>query len=79
MAQQKSVQRSERQSDQQIERGPRGELLSVLLDKIDADRYPSSTMMDLVEEILQPEDVQAYADVLMAKIREDQFPSMALM
>lgn len=66
-------------SQQQSERGAREELLSVLLDKIDRDRFPSTTMMDLVEEMLRPEDVQAYADVLLAKIREDQFPSLDLM
>lgn len=70
---------AQQQSAEQGEQGPREQLLSVLLDKIDEDRYPSSTMMDLVEEILHPEDVQAYADVLMAKIREDRFPSLALM
>lgn len=64
---------------QHSDRGAREELLSILLDRIDGDRYPSTTMMDLVEEMLRPGDVQAYTDVLMAKIREEQFPSLAMM
>ena len=51
----------------------------ILLDKVAKDPYPSTTMMDLIEELLTPEDVPAYAAVLMDKIRKDQFPSLDLM
>lgn len=53
----------------------RHELLAVLLDAIENDRYPSGTMMDHVEQLLRPEEVPDYADVLLDKIRADQFPS----
>jgi len=56
----------------------RRELLGLLLEKVDADPYPSSTMMDIIEDLLGPDEVAAYARVLMAKIRADQFPSLDL-
>lgn len=59
--------------------GARDELLSFLLERIESDRYPSSSMMDLVEELLGPEDVEDYATVLMAKVRQDEFPSLAML
>ncbi|HWJ82584.1 MAG TPA: hypothetical protein VNS55_10130 [Nocardioides sp.] len=51
----------------------------VLLEKIEADPYPSSTMMDMVEGILGPEEIQAYADILIDKVRDTQFPSYDLL
>ena len=43
------------------------------------DPYPSVTQMDMIEEMLTPEDVQSYAEILMDKIRADKFPSVSLM
>ena len=59
--------------------GTRAQLLDVLLAKIAEDTYPSTTMLDFVEELLEPDDVPAYAAVLMQKIREDAYPSVPLM
>jgi len=56
----------------------RMELLNLLLDKVEADKYPSSTMLDIIEKLLTPETAPAYADVLMAKIRDENYPSLAL-
>lgn len=52
------------------------QLVNLLLEKIQSDPYPSVTMMDMLEEILQPDERPAYAAVLMDKIRGDQFPSL---
>lgn len=57
----------------------RARFLNLLLTKVAEDMYPSSTMMDLVEELLQPDDIPAYAAVLMDKIEGDAFPSISLM
>ncbi len=54
----------------------RGQLLAVLLEKVQNDRYPSSTMLDLIEELLTPEEQPAYVVFLQDKVREDQFPSI---
>ena len=58
---------------------PHRALVSMLLEKVQQDPYPSSTMMDFVEELLQPEEIPAYAAVLLDKIRNDTFPSLDLM
>ena len=56
----------------------RQELLTHLLDKIDQDTYPSGTMMDLAEQLLLPDDVPDYAEVLLGKLRGDAYPSLDL-
>lgn len=57
----------------------RHELLEALMAKIDADVYPSTTMLDMIESLLGPDDVPAYAESLLTRIRNDQFPSVSLM
>lgn len=56
----------------------RRQLLDLLLGKIEADTYPSVTMLDMVERLLTPEEVAEYASVLMAKISADNYPSIDL-
>jgi hypothetical protein len=56
----------------------RGELIDLLLEKIASDRNPSITMMNLVEELLAPDDVPAYAAVLMDKVKTERFPSLSM-
>ena len=53
-------------------------LLDVLLDKVAADRYPSATMMNQIEAILEPDELPAYVEALLERIREDTFPSIDL-
>ena len=57
----------------------RARLVDVLLKKIAEDPFPSITMMDLVEELLAPDEVAAYAAVLMQKLEEENFPSVSMM
>lgn len=54
----------------------RDHLLAVLLEKVSQDQYPSSTMMDLIEQMLPPEQLSDYARVLLEKIQDDRFPSL---
>jgi hypothetical protein len=56
----------------------RGELVDLLLEKIASDRNPSITMMNLGEELLAPDDVPAYAAVLMDKVKSERFPSLSM-
>jgi hypothetical protein len=56
----------------------RERLLGVLLEKVAADTYPSNTMLDLIEELIEPDDVEAYAVILCEKIAEDTYPSTSL-
>jgi hypothetical protein len=57
----------------------RGELVDLLLEKIASDRNPSVTMMNMVEELLAPDDVPAYAAVLWDKVKTDRFPSISML
>jgi hypothetical protein len=51
----------------------------MLIEKIREDRYPSSTMMDLVEQGLQFDEARDYLEVLMEKLEGDRFPSVPMM
>ena len=57
----------------------RQEMLALLLQKIQEDEYPSTTMMDLAEKLLGPEELAIYAAVLMEKIKADEYPSIPMM
>jgi hypothetical protein len=57
----------------------RSALLDLLLSKVKDDKYPSATTLDLLEELLTPDELPAYAGVLMEKIASDQYPSASLM
>jgi hypothetical protein len=56
----------------------REQVLDVLLEKVERDRYPSSTMLDDIEHLLTPWRREEYAEVLLDKIRSDRFPSRSL-
>jgi hypothetical protein len=56
----------------------RGALMTALLEKVTEDPYPSSTMLDLIEELLTDEEMPAYVLLLQEKIRADRFPSISL-
>lgn len=57
----------------------RGEIVGMLLDKIQADRYPSVTMLDIVEELATPAERERYARVLLDKVTSDRFPSIPML
>jgi hypothetical protein len=55
----------------------RGQVVNLLVEKIASDRNPSVTMMNLVEELLAPDDVPAYLGVLLDKVQTERYPSSA--
>jgi hypothetical protein len=57
----------------------RAELVFTLLQKVRDDTYPSTTMLDLIENLLTPEEEPTYVVVLQDKIRAERFPSMPLL
>src|SRR5215203_4533552 len=57
----------------------RGEVVDLLLEKIASDRNPSVTMMNMVEELLAPDDVPAYVGVLLDKVKTERYPSLAML
>jgi hypothetical protein len=64
------------QADEQYD--VRRELLGTLLDKVHGDRYPSVAMMDLIEELVGPDERSIYAQVLIEKIRRERRPSLPM-
>jgi len=56
----------------------REQVLDLLLEKVESDRYPSSTMLDDIERILTPWRREDYADVLLEKVRRDRYPSRSM-
>lgn len=68
----------EPQEWQQLQQEMRRVFVGQLIERVSQDNYPSSTMLDVIEESMGPEDVGDYAEVLMEKIRQDTYPSFAL-
>jgi hypothetical protein len=56
----------------------RSEVVNLLVEKIASDLYPSVTMMNLVEEMLTPDDIPAYVGVLIAKMETETYPSISM-
>lgn len=56
----------------------RGEVVNLLVEKIASDRNPSVTMMNLVEELLAPDDVPAYLGILLDKVQTEKYPSLSM-
>ncbi len=57
----------------------RGELVATLLQKVKDDPYPSTTMLDLIEELLTPEEEPAYVVFLQDRLRSERFPSIPML
>jgi hypothetical protein len=50
-------------------------ILDVLFDKVRQDQFPSTTVLDLIEQRLRPEDVEEYTQILLEKVTSDTYPS----
>jgi hypothetical protein len=50
-----------------------------LIDKIRRDRYPSPSMMNMVEAGMSEKQFRQYVGVLLDKVADDQFPSMDML
>lgn len=62
----------------QLQQENRNELVGHLIERVSNDTYPSTTMLDLIEQSMGPDDVGDYVEALMEKIRQDEYPSYAL-
>ena len=56
----------------------RAEMFQTLMEKVESDQYPSTTMLDWIEELLTPEELPIYAESLLRRIREDTYPSIPM-
>ena len=57
----------------------RAEVVALLMDKVVKDRYPSVTMLDMIEQLMSPEERGGYAQMLMEKINSSRYPSIPMM
>jgi hypothetical protein len=56
----------------------RAVLAGVLLKRVREDRYPSATDMDMIEQIIPPQLLPRYVEVLLDKVAQDQRPSISM-
>jgi hypothetical protein len=56
----------------------RAVVAGVLLKRVREDRYPSSTQMDWIEQIIPPQLLPRYVEALMDKIAQDDRPSIPM-
>ncbi|SEF18366.1 hypothetical protein [Jiangella alba] len=54
-------------------------VLDALMRKVEADRYPSPTMLDHIEALLTDDDVAEYAALLAERVEEDLYPSIPML
>jgi hypothetical protein len=51
-------------------------LSRILLERVHADKYPSATHMQLLEQTLTPALARDYLNVLLEKLLQDKYPSI---
>ena len=51
----------------------------MLLKKVREDRYPSSTEMAMIEQIIPPQLLPRYVEVLLEKVAQDNRPSISML
>lgn len=57
----------------------RAELLKTLMSHVQEANYPSTTHLDMIEELLTERERPAYVKMLMGFIDEAQYPSIPMM
>lgn len=57
----------------------RSSLLQVLLEKVQAEPYPSATMLNFIESLLKPNEIPAYVEQLVDHVRADTYPSIDML
>ena len=53
----------------------RSTLVQELLDRIEAEPYPSVTMLDMIESLLAPDELREYVQLLLDRVKADLYPS----
>jgi hypothetical protein len=50
-------------------------LVDALMEKVRNDPYPSIDMLNSLEALLDPLELEEYAEMLLEKVRNDKYPS----
>jgi hypothetical protein len=53
----------------------RDQLVDALMVKVRNDPHPSVDMLDKIEKLLGPVELEEYAEMLLEKVRADRYPS----
>jgi hypothetical protein len=56
----------------------RAVLAGMLMKRVRDDRYPSSTEMSMIEEVIPPQLLPRYVELLLDKIAQDNRPSISM-
>jgi len=54
-------------------------LAQVILARVREDNYPSTTQMDLLEQVIPPGLVRDYVNVLLEKVLVTRWPSISML
>lgn len=57
----------------------RSDLVHALLDRVQQERFPSVTMLDMIESLLEPEDLPDYVQHLIDLVNADPYPSIDML
>jgi hypothetical protein len=57
----------------------RDRYVQILLDHIADDRFPSNNMMNIIESLLRPEEMDEYFEALFEKVEAVRYPSVEMM
>jgi hypothetical protein len=57
----------------------RAQYIRILVDKVRNDLYPSTTQLDMIEEVLPKQWIPEYLQVLFEKIEDDPNPSIPML
>jgi hypothetical protein len=58
---------------------PRSRYLKMLMSHVSQDTYPSTSQMDNIERMADPDQAAVFADLLIAKMEAEKYPSIPLM
>jgi hypothetical protein len=56
----------------------RTEILKLLMAKVEKDQHPSAAQMDIIEQLISPEELPVYATILLNKLQADTYPSLPM-
>ena len=54
-------------------------LAGLLLEKVRDERYPSTTQMDIIEQVLPAPLLSRYVEILLEKVAQDERPSIPML
>ena len=67
-----------RDRDRDDDRGQdlHAQILEILLEKVRNDPYPSTTHLDLIEQIMRDDEADEYTRILMKRVSGETYPSL---